>query len=508
MLSYVPTSLPPPPSQRPRPSATVKKPGPSLAVKVKSLLNDWGGSRDGPSRRSRIRKNATAASEVELSSSVEEETDPPYLLASMSGKDRLLAIIAAEKATTPASVALKSSVKENQPTPHNKRPHSEEVSCTSSNDTTLSGQQHGSLLRRGVASLRRSFRKAKKTTAFMKRNPADLSHDSGLGEDSDTSHRTTPLTPILSTGGLSPSTPPNPILRTDCDRRFSHGGSKDNKQVMIREPSLRHLPSALRNSFPGAQPPAKPQLVRLETAQNRHYRYSYHADNMMGDVGPQWSIFYFQAAQEVRLCLRHEGSEHPRKSLICDLIFSRNTAATRDKLMIMEAAEVDETIHLLYKILYHDWMNLGHNGQLSIILHCVQKFIIIVVDVCPELEAADRRRLAICSRGLLRQCEDARYNPLSECLSRTRTLYIQVWCAILCVPFSVDSSPSSSWWSTPSIRVFKKLSSWCEINICRMTYYSTALQQQRFCIISEVLWLHLILFQLIVFCWTLSLTPL
>ena len=31
--------------------------------------------------------------------------------------------------------------------------------------------------------------------------------------------------------------------------------------------------------------------------------------------------------------------------------------------------------------------------QLSIILHCVQKFLIIVVDVCPDLEPNDRRRL-------------------------------------------------------------------------------------------------------------------
>ena len=78
------------------------------------------------------------------------------------------------------------------------------------------------------------------------------------------------------------------------------------------------------------------------------------------------------------------------------------------------------------------------SGQLSIILHCVQKFLIIVVDVCPDLEVNDRRRLAICSRGLLRQCEDAKYAPINECLSRTRTFYIQVWCALLCVPFAVD----------------------------------------------------------------------
>ena len=78
------------------------------------------------------------------------------------------------------------------------------------------------------------------------------------------------------------------------------------------------------------------------------------------------------------------------------------------------------------------------SGQLSIILHCVQKFLIIVVDVCPDLEPNDRRRLAICSRGLLRQSEEAKYAPINESLARTRTFYIQVWCALLCVPFAVD----------------------------------------------------------------------
>ena len=109
--------------------------------------------------------------------------------------------------------------------------------------------------------------------------------------------------------------------------------------------------------------------------------------------------------------------------------------------MLMQAKEVDETIHLLYKILYYDWLDDRPgvvSSPLSIILHCVQKFLIIVVDVCPDLESNDRRRLAICSRGLLQQCEDAKYSPITECLARTRTFYIQVWCALLCVPFSVD----------------------------------------------------------------------
>lgn len=287
-----------------------------------------------------------------------------------------------------------------------------------------------------------------KNPKFMnkKLNPADVSHDSGLGEESDTSHPcVSPVTSLNKFGQVwaSPVTTPTPILRTT--RSFSNDSQQPvnvngfNKHVMIREPSLRHLPSALRNSFPGAAPPSKPQLVRLETAKHRQYRYSYHADNLTGDVGPQWNNLYFRAGQEVKLlCLASGGCDRARKSDICDLIFSNNSRAIEDKLMLMQAKEVDETIHLLYKILYYDWLEGAVSVQLSIILHCVQKFLIIVVDVCPDLEPNDRRRLAICSRGLLRQSEEARYAPITESLARTRTFYIQVWCALLCVPFAVD----------------------------------------------------------------------
>lgn len=351
----------------------------------------------------------------------------------MSAKDRLLAIILAEKANeAAAAVSGKVTLKASSiaATAAANTSYEDQVSCGST-DTTNSGQQHGNLLRRGFAGLRRSFRRAAKKTNLMKKtNVADFSHDSGLGEDSDTSHRTTPIY-------TASPTIPTPILRTT--RSFSNDASRDGlKHVMIREPSLRHLPSALRNSFPGAQP-SKPILVRLETAKTRHYRYSYHADNLMGDVSPQWGSLYFRAAQEVKGCLQNVDNDS-RRSLICDLIFSTNARATEDKLMVMEAEEVDETINLLYKILYHDWLaSEPTSPQLSIILHCVQKFLIVVVNVCPELEASDRQRLSICGRGLLRQCEDAKYSPIAECLSRTRTFYIQVWTSLLCVPFAVSN---------------------------------------------------------------------
>ena len=105
--------------------------------------------------------------------------------------------------------------------------------------------------------------------------------------------------------------------------------------------------------------------MRLETAKHRQYRYSYHADNLTGDVGPQWNNLYFRAGQEVKLlCLASGGCDRARKSDICDLIFSNNSRAIEDKLMLMQAKEVDETIHLLYKILYYDWLE----GELYLLI--------------------------------------------------------------------------------------------------------------------------------------------
>ena len=155
---------------------------------------------------------------------------------------------------------------------------------------------------------------------------------------------------------------------------------------------------------------------------------SYHADNTVGDVSAQWNTLYFRAAQEVRL--RQEGCDK-----LCDLIFSTNHRFIEDTLLVMEAEEVDQTIHVLYKILFYDWLSPQPSTHLPIILHCVQKFLILIVDVCPDLEARDRCRLSICCKGLLRQSEDAKYAPVMEILQRTRSQYIQVWCALLCLPF-------------------------------------------------------------------------
>ena len=95
------------------------------------------------------------------------ENSPAYLVASMSGKDRLLAIIAAEKAAS--ETALKASEKlasEAASATASTAAFEDKISCAST-ETTENSEQHGSLLRRGVATLRRSFRKVWCNSGFF-----------------------------------------------------------------------------------------------------------------------------------------------------------------------------------------------------------------------------------------------------------------------------------------------------------------------------------------------------
>ena len=156
----------------------------------------------------------------------------------ISGKDRLLAILAvekvalAERALQQASVASTASNTINTTSLRGSRTVGE--SCSSSCSTISSeaieaatNRNNKNVFHRGVfSSLRRSFRKAVKpstatsstTTSkkmFSSINNPDFSHDSGLGDDSDTSHRTSPalkFNSLSSSGMLHAKGPPTHLL--------------------------------------------------------------------------------------------------------------------------------------------------------------------------------------------------------------------------------------------------------------------------------------------------------
>ena len=277
MISYVPTSLAWP---SPSPKKTTTQDQKTLTYKVKHFFPPYQKKWSGKKRKQIL-----------------EDQQP------LSGKDRLMALLLAEKAAT--TVALKASSSFRPTTAYDLETSSTETETSQRNGLFQVCWGKFSFFKKTcfiwqefwfLQSLRQSFRRKKNSILQQHQHPGDISHDSGLGEDSDSpiSPRTSPLTPILRTPLQSSSSNYKPL-----------------KQVMIREPSLKHLPSAIRNSYPGAMPACtgKPQLVKL---QNRHYRYSYHADNMVGDVSGQWNSLYFRAAQEVKL--RQEGCDKVKQT--------------------------------------------------------------------------------------------------------------------------------------------------------------------------------------------------
>lgn len=89
---------------------------------------------------------------------------------------------------------------------------------------------------------------------------------------------------------------------------------------------------------------------------------------------------------------------------------------------------------VLYQILFYEFWPFSPRD--TIIVHCVQRFLIAVIDVCcHELDIDERLKLAKEFRYLLKTCEQAHYQELKTILKQTQILYIQMWCALLCVPF-------------------------------------------------------------------------
>ena len=60
-----------------------------------------------------------------------------------------------------------------------------------------------------------------------------------------------------------------------------------------------------------------------------------------------------------------------------------------------------------------------------------QRFLVVVVHVCYELEPATRLRLSRSFQQLLNSSEQNRYRDLRDCLYCTRTVYIDFWCSLL-----------------------------------------------------------------------------
>jgi len=104
------------------------------------------------------------------------------------------------------------------------------------------------------------------------------------------------------------------------------------------------------------------------------------------------------------------------------------------------AGDVGHLMDTVYRVLFVEWVGLPYD---SIIVHCSQKFLVDVVDVCcVELDVVERLRLAKEFKCLLVSSESEGYRDLKSTLKKTQVMYIQLWCALLCVPF--QNKPTTS----------------------------------------------------------------
>ena len=103
-------------------------------------------------------------------------------------------------------------------------------------------------------------------------------------------------------------------------------------------------------------------------------------------------------------------------------------------LTLLSSNEISQLVDVLYQILFYDsW---PFSPRDTIIVHCVQRFLIVVIDVCcHELDIDERLKLAKDFRYLLKRSEQEHYRDLKTIVKQTQVLYIQLWCSLLCVPF-------------------------------------------------------------------------
>jgi hypothetical protein len=104
------------------------------------------------------------------------------------------------------------------------------------------------------------------------------------------------------------------------------------------------------------------------------------------------------------------------------------------ELTMLSSKEISQLVDVLYHVLFYDGWPFSPRD--TIIVHCVQRFLIVVIDVCcQELDIDERLKLAKSFRYLLKRSEEEHYRDLKSIVKQTQVLYMQLWCSLLCVPF-------------------------------------------------------------------------
>ena len=268
--------------------------------------------------------------------------------------------------------------------------------------------------------------------------------DSGLGEDSDgAAQQQQQLRSASSSGvgtateGATPRTPtPRHVTSEEEEEEQArqqqpvHHGSR---HVVIREPSLRNLPSALREARKARQQQQQRQspavqrrrhharsypVRRLETARlhaRSHLRANSGAGACAHSVSAQW--------RAIRAAARAEAAALTRSDC-ADVVFEAQGGARVD---LLDAEACACAILSLHRLLFHPWP--ASNVHLPVVLHCAQQFLVAAAAAAYAEEdaasyggrsAAAASEAAAEAAELLRASERSRYCDPADCLAATR----------------------------------------------------------------------------------------
>ncbi|TRY62927.1 hypothetical protein TCAL_14356 [Tigriopus californicus] len=255
------------------------------------------------------------------------------------------------------------------------------------------------------------------------------SQDSGLGEESDfdpASHSSLVRTPTPIT---VTTTQTSSLRKISSVSSSVSGGAVVKKHVIIREPSLSILPSS-----------RKRRVARLETVRIYPRATRLPSIAKTGTVSPIWDQLNQSACAEVLRAIPLGDS------FTIKLMFSPDRAQTRDDVQDLDTIDdIARLILTVYRVLFYEWIQRKRTTHLAIILHCVQHFLVTMVDLASHMDVDDRLRFARICGDLVRESEMGRYKDLGAVLLQTRTVYIDLWCAMLCLPtLSPLESPSLS----------------------------------------------------------------
>lgn len=259
-------------------------------------------------------------------------------------------------------------------------------------------QRGGSLVRRSLRKIHQIKKKSSTTNSDSLKFNEGSSLDSGLGEDSDEATPPTATTPI-------------PILRVPSSQ-----SNRSKKHVMIREPSLRHLPSAQKRQ--------SVQKICVSTSASQTQQHPDAAPT--SSVASQWTSICETAALEVKRQVPECTSE------FLNLIFHNNNENEK-KLENLHQDQISNLFENLHKVLHMDIVAIPTISAVagSVILHRVQKLLVQVTQVCPELDATMKRELEKALRLLIKECEENRFRDLQQCFTQTQRIYLKLWCALI-----------------------------------------------------------------------------